>query len=61
MNNMFRCDRCKKIMISKEYDSHLCTLIPTGTKTIEIDYYNIIKDQLGRTVILTKDIKWYYI
>jgi hypothetical protein len=42
MNNTFRCDRCKKVMIGEEYDSHLCT--------------PIIKDQLGRTVILTKGL-----
>ena len=43
-------------MISEEYDSHLCTPIPIGTKTIEIDYYRIIEDHLGRTVISTKDM-----
>jgi hypothetical protein len=56
MNNTFRCDRCKKVMIGEEYDSHLCTPIPVDAKTIYIDYYHIIKDQLGRTVILTKGL-----
>jgi hypothetical protein len=40
----------------EEFDSHLYihnAPIPIGTKTMEIDYFNIAKDQLDRTVIKT--------
>jgi hypothetical protein len=30
-----------------------------GTKTIEIGYFNIVKDQLGRTVILRPVWEYY--
>jgi hypothetical protein len=33
--------------------------MPIGTKTIEIDYFNIVKDQLGRTVILRPVWEYY--
>jgi hypothetical protein len=39
----------------EEFDSHLYihnAPMPIGTKTMEIDYFNIAKDQLDRTVIL---------
>jgi hypothetical protein len=50
-------------MIDEEFDSHLDmhtnALMPIGTSTIEIDYFNIAKDQLGRIVILRPEWKYY--
>jgi hypothetical protein len=50
-------------MIDEEFDSHLYmhtnALMPIGTSTIEIDYFNIAKDQLGRIVILRPEWKYY--
>jgi hypothetical protein len=55
-NNLFKCDRCGKILIDEEYDSHLCSPVPSGSKKIVIDYYQIVKDNLGQTVIVAKDL-----
>ena len=49
-------------MIYEEFDAHLYihqAPMPIGIKTIEIDYFNIAKDQLGRIVILRPEWKYY--
>lgn len=56
MNNLFKCNGCQKVMMVEEYNSHLCTPKPRGFKSVEIDYFRIIKGHMERTVILTKDM-----
>jgi hypothetical protein len=49
-------------MIDEEFDAiYIYTNSPTpiGTKIIEIDYFNVAKDQLGRIVILRLVWKYY--
>jgi hypothetical protein len=46
----------------EEFDAHLYihqAPIPIGTKNIEIDYFKIVEDQLGRTVILRPVWEYY--
>jgi hypothetical protein len=49
-------------MIYEEFDAHLYIYqapMPIGTKIIEIDYFNIARDQSSRTVILRPVWKYY--
>jgi hypothetical protein len=56
MNNTTKCNRCRKILISEEYDSHLCTPYISGHRKLFIDYFVITKDDKGNTAILAKDM-----
>jgi len=56
--DILKCKRCKKTMISEEYPSHICSPIPNGKIIkIDIDYYIISKNQLGETVLMVKDLE----
>ena len=57
MNNIIKCQRCRKTLFGEEYDSHLCSPIPNGSKIVEIDYYIIHKDDFGNIFIITKTIE----
>ena len=39
---------------------HTNAPIPIETKNIEIDYFKIVEDQLGRTVILSSVWEYYH-
>lgn len=55
-NDLVRCNRCGKSMITEEYDQHLCTPITRGYKTIEIDYFGVTKDRFGRQTVIAKGL-----
>ena len=54
MNNIIKCQRCKKTLLGEEYDNHLCSPLANGSKIIDIDYYLIHEDELGDIYIITK-------
>ena len=56
MNNTTKCIRCKKILISEEYDSHLCTPYVNGHRKLFIDYFLVTKDDKGHTALVVKDM-----
>ena len=49
-----RCQRCNKVIFAAEYDGHVCTPKTVNYMTMEIDYFVISKDALGRDRILVK-------
>jgi hypothetical protein len=49
-----RCLRCNKVIVAAEYDVHVCTPKTVNYKTMEMDYFVISKDALGRDRILVK-------
>lgn len=49
-----RCQRCNKVILAAEYDGHVCTPKTVNYKTMEMDYFVISKDALGRDRILVK-------
>jgi hypothetical protein len=61
MNNLFKCNGCQKVMMLEEYNSHLCTPKPRGFKSVEIDYFRIIKGHMGKNSHPNERYEWYYI
>ena len=45
-NHIVKYNRCRKVVITEEFDCHLRTPLPTGdAKTIEVDYHVVTKDE----------------
>jgi hypothetical protein len=52
--SVFKCKRCKKVLIEEEYAKHICTPTLGAVKKIEFDYYYIDKDEMNRELIMIK-------
>jgi hypothetical protein len=53
-DEFIKCLRCQKVVIAGEYDSHVCSPKTLKYKIVEMDYFVISKDTLGRDNILVK-------
>lgn len=54
INELIKCSRCKKTMISEEFDNHNCSPILIGNRTILLDYYTKGNDENGNEMFLAK-------
>jgi len=56
MNNLFKCVRCDKLLISEECKSHQSQIEMKGSKIIEIIFHTITKDKEGNILIVIETI-----
>ena len=56
MNEIIRCNRCNKVLINEEFNTHVCSPVIINSQKKEFDYYIIRKDKKGKTTILIKDM-----
>jgi hypothetical protein len=54
LNDIFKCNRCKRILIAEEFEKHKCTPKLESVISIDFDYYYITKDKMDREEIVIK-------